>query len=61
YKRPGGDSGQPGVDVSASRTVLLEGLNSGYHTFTAKYLVEEIPDVGGSADIKNRNITVIPF
>ena len=44
--------------LGASRTFLIEGLNSGLHTFTAKYANGS---ASGTASWENRTITVIAF
>jgi hypothetical protein len=47
-----------GISAAMSRLVLQEGLNTGLHTFTAKY---SAPDLGGggSARFGGRNLTVV--
>lgn len=50
--------GAVGTSMSASRLVLQEGLNSGMHTFTAKYIATDFGG-GGSARFGARNLTVM--
>lgn len=53
----GGGAVSDAVDISASRTVLVENLNPGSHTFTAKYASIN----AANAFWSNRVITVQPF
>ncbi|WP_371409729.1 hypothetical protein OG423_14080 [Micromonospora zamorensis] len=52
--------GPAGSGPTMTRLVLQEGLNSGSHTFTAKYSAVDL-GVGGSVRFGDRNLTVIPL
>lgn len=52
--------GPAGSGPTMTRLVLVEGLNPGLHTFTAKYSAVDL-GAGGSVRFGRRNLTVIPL
>jgi len=56
----GSASLHPGAEMSASKVSLVDGLNAGLHTFTAKYRVDEF-NASDEGAFLFRNLTVIPF
>jgi hypothetical protein len=55
YDDPGTNPTTLDIRVAASRVVLLEGMNSGLHTFVAKYQSQN----STTATFISRNLTVI--
>lgn len=60
YRRDVDTAGNPGVTISATRVVLVEGLNAGAHDFTAQYRMAE-DTAADEASFLGRNLTVMPF
>lgn len=51
-----------GATVSSSKVLIIQGLNPGVHTFTAKYRTIAVPtDTGAMAEYSDRLLAVLPL